>query len=420
MKRRRFLLSGAVSGLAPLSGCAFDQEAAPSSRSPTRTTSRRTPEATRQSPTDPDSGRRYYVSPTGDDSGPGTSEQPLGRVQEGIIRAEAGDTVSLLPGEYQEAVFTVRGGKPGQPITIRGPSEAVLRHPEDAFYTVTIKHSHVHLRGLTIDGLRNPDAPDEVESYAPGPLITCRPLEQQTTYLRDVKLIPSAIGNGQSALIRLIRCSHVEIGEFELAGIAGANLTVGDEVDHVAEVIYVGTGFNQIDEPWYPWDTWDRTHHVHIHHIDNSEGHVHGDFVAFEPGTYACLAEYCTDRNAGYSTDGSHGPSFVHGGRQNTVRYCDIAESPSGIAFDGNEAYASSGNNAYHNVIRDTSNLAIAFVQEAPPSQQGAICGNEIDGEVGYYDRPDESPDVDVGSACPVEIPPPDGVGHTGGDSPWT
>lgn len=433
LTRRRYLSLGAVSALASLSGCPRG-DTDPPSRTPTTVQDSPigtspptdTPHPTDTSPRtgttedeQPDGPRTYYVAPAGNDEQPGTRVEPLGSIRAGIKAAMPGETIHLLPGEYQEAVFTIRSGEPGAPITITGPPEAVIRQPPGKPpSTVTIKHSHIHLRGPTVTGLIDPAAPGDADSYAVGPLLTCQPMAEDTAYLRDIVLKPSRLGNGQSTLVRLMRCACVEIGDFEVIGPAGTALSLGDKVDHVAEVLYIGTGFDLMSEPWYPWDTPDRTHHVHVHHIDNSAGHQHGDFLEFKAGTYACLAEYCTDRNAGFATDGSHGPSMVHGGRQNTIRYCDIADSPTGVVFDGNEAYASRGNNLYGTRITGTENYAIAFTTAAGPERQGSICGNAIDGEVGFYNVPDE-PAVAPEAACARDIPPGDGIGHTGGDSPW-
>ena len=51
------------------------------------------------------------------------------RVQDGMNAAQAGDTVSVLPGTYTEAVQTVRGGSAGLPIRLSalgGPGSVIL------------------------------------------------------------------------------------------------------------------------------------------------------------------------------------------------------------------------------------------------------------------------------------------------------
>jgi hypothetical protein len=63
----------------------------------------------------------YYVSTTGNDTNPGTELSPWLTVQHGVDVAQAGDTVLIQPGYYQEDPDTVRGGTSDtNRITIRG------------------------------------------------------------------------------------------------------------------------------------------------------------------------------------------------------------------------------------------------------------------------------------------------------------
>lgn len=66
----------------------------------------------------------WYVAPTGSPGAPGTIEQPLGTVQEGVDRLEPGDVLVLRGGSYAEDV-SLAG--------VRGTSEApvVIRAHED-------------------------------------------------------------------------------------------------------------------------------------------------------------------------------------------------------------------------------------------------------------------------------------------------
>ncbi len=65
-----------------------------------------------------DAGR--YVSPDGDDAGPGTQEQPWRTVQHAADSAGPGDTIHLAPGRYNERVVASRSGAEGQPVTFLG------------------------------------------------------------------------------------------------------------------------------------------------------------------------------------------------------------------------------------------------------------------------------------------------------------
>ncbi len=62
-------------------------------------------------------GAERFVSPTGDDAGPGTQEQPWRTVQRAANAASAGDTVWILDGTYNEQVTIRSAGSASAPIT---------------------------------------------------------------------------------------------------------------------------------------------------------------------------------------------------------------------------------------------------------------------------------------------------------------
>jgi hypothetical protein len=66
----------------------------------------------------------YFVSPSGNDSHAGTLAQPWKTVSKGAATAEAGDTVYVRAGVYQERITLSRSGTAGSRITLRNyPSE---------------------------------------------------------------------------------------------------------------------------------------------------------------------------------------------------------------------------------------------------------------------------------------------------------
>jgi len=72
----------------------------------------------------------YFVSPQGDDAAAGADvAAPLKTIKQGVSRLKAGDTLTLLPGEYFEAVTTDVSGTAEAPITIRAlrPGTVTLR-----------------------------------------------------------------------------------------------------------------------------------------------------------------------------------------------------------------------------------------------------------------------------------------------------
>ena len=46
------------------------------------------------------SGREIFVAPYGSDKNPGTSDKPLKKISTAVRKLKAGDTVTILPGEY--------------------------------------------------------------------------------------------------------------------------------------------------------------------------------------------------------------------------------------------------------------------------------------------------------------------------------
>jgi hypothetical protein len=59
----------------------------------------------------------YYVAPTGNDSNPGTMDQPWGTIQKAADTLMPGDTVYIRAGTYHERVVPQNSGEPGKEIT---------------------------------------------------------------------------------------------------------------------------------------------------------------------------------------------------------------------------------------------------------------------------------------------------------------
>ncbi len=91
-----------------------------------------------------------FVSPSGDDAGPGTVKQPLRTIQQGVDTLKPGDTCYLRAGSYRESVNFKHSGLEGKPIRLRAyPGERVVldgtepisgqwtSRPDGAFFTPT-------------------------------------------------------------------------------------------------------------------------------------------------------------------------------------------------------------------------------------------------------------------------------------------
>jgi len=424
VNRRAFLALGAA-GIGGLAGCPGGSQTdsqtvsetttrTPASTvtataTPTRTsTEQHTPtETPRENP------ETIFVHPGGDDDNPGTRNAPIQRLQTALNRVRAGETVYALPGVHRGPAHTRRGGTAEAPIRITGPPEAVFRSDRGLF----LNHSHVHLTGLSIDGLVHPDRPDDPTAYAETLVKINAPLTWSTEdsdssdgsvpeerFVRDIVCKPHAIGNCRADLIKVNYSRNVEIGEFRLAGPVGVKFSKGEKTGHNAEIVYVGNPPSG-DRPL------DRSRNVHIHHIDASAGHVHGELVDLKPGTHHCTVEYCTSLGGGLTTDDAAPTVVGHNGHHNVVRWNEIGDCAIPIRFDGVYADLIYENDIYGNYLHEYTDTALAFENrdEIGLEQQRHICENEVAGDA-----------IEAMTAdCEADVPAGDGIGHLGGASPW-
>lgn len=420
--RRRFLEVASLSS-AVLAGCTGTDDSGDSTPTDTAITTPETEPPTpidtaspTASPTPRDHPDVIFVSPGGRDSNDGTVEAPLSSIQAGLERAQAGQTVHALPGRYHELVRTVRPGEPGKPITITGPPDAVFvggdqtPNPEP----MEIMHSHVHVTGLTFDGLQYPDRSDELSSYAKAN-VSVDPIGrveegEEPPYVSDVVISPHAVGNTRGNCIHVFFGDGVEVGEFRHAGPSGVAHFVFDEPGHDGEIVYIGTAPHGWEDRW--GGRIDRTRNVHVHHIDASAGHKHAELADAKVGTEDVMVEYCTSVDTF-----SKQPAIHLGGENGIARWNRIEGANRNSITVGNwgSEYdeipeAATGNAVYGNHISGSGGRSIHLTPEVDPDANGPFCGNTVE---------QPSP-VDVERACPDDVPSGDGVGHTGGNSPWT
>ena len=91
---------------------------------------------------------QYYVSVSGSDSNPGTSSLPWRTIQKAANTMVAGDTVTVLAGNYPERVQVSRSGAAGAQITFQASGVVTMRG-------FTVRGNYVTIRGFDISNTPN-------------------------------------------------------------------------------------------------------------------------------------------------------------------------------------------------------------------------------------------------------------------------
>jgi hypothetical protein len=102
-------------------------------------------------------GNAIYVSPGGSDRNNGASVRtPLRTLATAADRAAPGDTVYLLPGQFNEALVPANAGEPGQPITYKSitPGAAMISNVNVGILVNSL--AYIVIDGISVDGLREP------------------------------------------------------------------------------------------------------------------------------------------------------------------------------------------------------------------------------------------------------------------------
>jgi regulation of enolase protein 1 (concanavalin A-like superfamily) len=110
----------------------------------------------------------WFVAPGG--TGTGTSAAPFGRIQDALMAAQPGDTVTVRAGTYRTAISTVRHGSRTSPIVVRAATRgtAIVTLPGNV---LSLDHAHHVVDGLVLDGQYGGNEVVEVGSGADATII---------------------------------------------------------------------------------------------------------------------------------------------------------------------------------------------------------------------------------------------------------
>lgn len=171
-------------------------------------------------------GAEYFVSPGGDDSGPGNRQRPWKTIDRINRAAQAGDVVTFLPGDYLGTLSPQRNGQPGRPIVYRSerPLKARLLGGDpvvelqkrahlvvDGFHVVPTNGRYLHAVDCDHLLLRNCRFEEARRSYSAARFVECR-----NVCLRDnvfTRLLSTS--NGAVLTGNMIQADHCDRLVFE-------------------------------------------------------------------------------------------------------------------------------------------------------------------------------------------------------------
>ncbi|MGQ0744949.1 MAG: right-handed parallel beta-helix repeat-containing protein [Acidimicrobiales bacterium] len=307
-----------------------------------------------------------HVAPDGSDTASGREGEPLATINVALTRVGPGQTVRLAPGRYRQDVVSVRPGRPGAPVAISGPPEAVVTGA-GADHVVEINHSHHLLSGFTIDGHHGPGT--EAQDYREKLLWIAG--RQAGGVLTSVEVRAMSITNALGECVRLRyfatanllaenRISQCGLDDYRFGG-DGKN----------GEGIYIGTAPEQRDDGSNPTADPDRSdENVVRNNVIDTGGNECVDIKEDSRGNLV-EGNSCTGQrdpeSAGLDSRGNEN-RFVN----NTV----FGNDGAGIRLGGDSDADGTGNDVVGNQLRENRAGGVKFMRRP----QGRVCGNSFSG----------------------------------------
>jgi len=312
----------------------------------------------------------YYVSPDGSDTNAGTvSTQPFKTIQHAMDLAQPGARITLAPGMYAQDIRSVRDGAAGAPITLAGPTDAVVQGG-GAARIIEINHDYLALEGFTIDGLWGD--PNSAAGYRDKLLYVLG--KQPRDGVSGLRVVRMTFKNAGGECIRLrYFAQHNEIAESNISncGVHDFRFNGGGKN---GEGIYIGTAPEQRGDGKNPTADPDLSNANWIHH--NTFDTQGNECVDIKEAATSNLVEYnqCTgqrDPDSGGLDSRGSGNIF----RANE----SYGNTGAGLRLGGDDSTDGIGNDVYGNSIHDNQAGGIKF-QRQP---QGQVCGNVMSNNAG-------------------------------------
>lgn len=211
----------------------------------------------------------WYVRPSGAGLHNGRSwESAFATIQQALDVAQPGDTIYLGPGDYYEDLVTKRHGTASAPITLLGPSDAVVHGSGAKDRIFQIYHDYYRLDGWTING--HDGQGNALENYRNKLLYVHG---QAAAYAGAVQRGPQGLEvrnmhllNAGGECIRLryfVQYANIHHNLIRNCGIYAFVFKTGGKN---GEGIYIGTSSTQWGDGKNPTNEPDQTSFNHIHH----------------------------------------------------------------------------------------------------------------------------------------------------------
>lgn len=304
----------------------------------------------------------YYVSPNGSDANDGSENRPLKTIQKAVDKASLNDTIFLAPGEYFQDVISKRSGGKDAPITIKGPSTAVIKgNGKDR--VIEINHSYITLKGFTVDGLHglatSPSGYRDKLIFVLG--------KEPRKGVTNLTIANMTIKNSGGECIRLRYFAQKNEILNNIIQNCGVYDFVFKQGGKNGEGIYIGTAPEQRRDRKNPTEDIDNSNENWVHHNTfNTQGN---ECVDIKEGSVGNIIEYndCTGQKDPESA------GFDARGNNNVFRYNkSFGNSGAGIRLGGDAKKDGINNDVYKNEIFQNKGGGIK-IQRVP---QGGICGN--------------------------------------------
>ncbi len=169
----------------------------------------------------------YFVNPSGSDQAAGTESAPWKTIQHAAGRAKSGDTVTVTPGDYPEAVVITASGTETEPITFRAvPARKAKAQSFD------IQGDYITIEGFDISNTVKNDRAGFGISCGQTHLKTARTgCKIINNFIHDME--GTAIFSGEKALVKDNLMKNVTRGVFANSG----TLVENNEIDTLVPIL---------------------------------------------------------------------------------------------------------------------------------------------------------------------------------------